>query len=285
MPTAQFSRTRLAPTPSGYLHLGNAASFLLTADLAKRFGAHLLLRIDDLDRERVRPEYIQDIFDTLEWLAVHWDEGPRGPAEFEAIFSQVHRKPLYDEALKMLKDRELLFACTCSRSQLASEGTTGYPGTCLHKNIPLDTPGASWRIRTPDDARVRMKTLSEGEILSSLPDTLRHAIVRKKNGEAAYQLASVVDDLHYGVDLIVRGEDLLDSTLVQLYIAKALEEPGFGKVVFHHHPLLKGPEESKLSKSAGASSIKSMKTTGMKPDDLLSLIAGIQGLDSTIHEW
>ncbi len=118
IPAIHFNRTRIAPTPSGYLHLGNVLSFALTATLAEQYGARILLRIDDLDRQRAQPAYIQDIFDTLEFLELPWHEGPRSVEEFEQQYSQVHRLPLYRQALEELKDKGAVFACDCSRSQM-----------------------------------------------------------------------------------------------------------------------------------------------------------------------
>src|ERR1700755_812419 len=110
-----FKKTRIAPTPSGFLHLGNAYSFALTAALAEKYGAKILLRIDDLDRERVQKEYVQDIFDTLNFLELPWDEGPRNVMELERDWSQIHRMGLYKEALDLLREEGDLFACNCSR--------------------------------------------------------------------------------------------------------------------------------------------------------------------------
>ncbi len=271
MPSVRFTRTRLAPTPSGFLHVGNAASFLLTARLAQEHGARTWLRIDDLDRERVRPEYVQDVFDTLNWLGIGWDEGPRDAAEFEKSWSQVHRKNLYAEALSTLKDAGALFACTCSRSQLAAEKGSGYPGTCLHKGLPLETPGASWRIRTDPDACVKLTDLHQGTRKLAIPDPVRFAVVRKKDGEASYHLSSVADDVQFHVDLIVRGEDLFDSTLIQLYIADLLGKEEFRKATFHHHPLLRDAVGVKLSKSEGASSIRAFRAAGGRVQDLMRM--------------
>jgi glutamyl/glutaminyl-tRNA synthetase len=101
----QFNKTRIAPTPSGFLHLGNALSFELTASLAQKTGAKILLRIDDLDRERTNPPYVQDIFDTLNFLNIKWDEGPKDIIEYENSWSQIHRIGLYQNALEQLKQR------------------------------------------------------------------------------------------------------------------------------------------------------------------------------------
>jgi glutamyl/glutaminyl-tRNA synthetase len=142
-----FNKTRIAPTPSGYLHLGNALSFALTAALACKAGAKVLLRIDDLDQQRVNNDYVQDIFDTLNFLNIPWDEGPRDVADYKAIWSQLHRMDLYKDALDQLADQRDVFACKCSRAQL-KDGI--YPGTCRNRSLPLNTPDTAWRLYTDD---------------------------------------------------------------------------------------------------------------------------------------
>jgi glutamyl/glutaminyl-tRNA synthetase len=284
MPT--FHRTRLAPTPSGYLHLGNVVSFVITAGLARKYGAKILLRMDDMDHERVRPEYVQDIFDTLAYLNIPWDEGPRSVAEAERNWSQRHRMPLYHEALLQLVDAGQVFACSCSRAELARHSKDGsYPGTCINRHIPLDAPDVSWRMKTPAGAMVRIVDLSEGRQEFTLPASIRHFVVRKRDGDPAYQLTSVVDDLHYGVDLVVRGEDLFDSTLAQAYLAEHLPANAFSNTVFHHHTLMTEPDGRKMSKSAGAGSIKYMRAQGTEPGEVFSQIAHCFGLEGGCASW
>lgn len=278
-PLSHFRRTRLAPTPSGYLHVGNVLSFVLTASLAERTGAAILLRIDDLDRERVEREYVEDIFDTLHFLDIPWQEGPKDVEEYEARFSQVHRMDLYRDALQQLADEDAVFACTCSRTQVLSASPDGvYPGTCRHRNIPLDTPNASWRLKTDDDKEIKVKTLSGSFIKATLPSTMRDFVVRKKDGFPAYQLSSLVDDLQFNVDLIVRGEDLWPSTLAQLYLASLLKRDVFSDCSFHHHPLLLSSEGHKLSKSAGSVSIRHFRKEGLTSADVYSSISKMLGL-------
>src|ERR1700761_2389173 len=128
----QFNKTRIAPTPSGYLHLGNVLSFAVTAALARKTGAKVLLRIDDMDQARVNEAYVQDVFETLRFLEIPFDEGPRSAGEFETAYSQLHRLPFYKSALNKLTDGGLVFACTCTRSQLQN----GEKCNCADKNIP-----------------------------------------------------------------------------------------------------------------------------------------------------
>ncbi|WP_431214676.1 glutamate--tRNA ligase family protein [Puia sp. P3] len=131
-----YSKTRIAPTPSGFLHLGNVVSFVRTVGLAKSFGARILLRIDDMDRERVVPEYVQDIFDVLNFLELPWEEGPRNVKEFEREWSQVHRMGMYREALEDLREKGDVFACSCSRAKVMRDSPDGvYAGTCRDKEL------------------------------------------------------------------------------------------------------------------------------------------------------
>lgn len=272
--TPGFCRTRLAPTPSGYLHIGNVLSFVLTTALAERSGAAVLLRIDDLDRERVEREYVQDIFDTLHFLDIPWGEGPKDGEEYEARYSQLHRMNLYCEALRQLRNEDAVFACTCSRTQVLGVSAVGaYPGTCLHKNIPLDTPGASWRLKTKEEKEISVRTLPGPVIQARLPPIMRYFVVRKKDGFPSYQLSSLIDDVHFGIDLIVRGEDLWSSTLAQLCLASILKKESFSTSTFHHHPLLFSPAGLKLSKSAGSISIRHYRKEGLSPADVYSSLS------------
>ncbi|PWK75981.1 glutamyl-tRNA synthetase [Mucilaginibacter oryzae] len=275
-----FNKTRIAPTPSGFLHVGNILSFAITAALACMHGAKILLRIDDLDRARFTPEYLADIFDTLRFLEIPRDEGPRDADEFERAFSQLHRMPLYTEALDELKNKGAVFACTCSRKQLLENGTCN----CINKKIPLDTPEASWRLYT-DGNPIKVKTYAGETISTELPAGMRNFVVRKKDGFPAYQLTSLIDDLFYGTDLIVRGEDLWHSTLAQLALAKTLGKHIFEDTVFYHHPLLLEPSGLKLSKSAGSTSVRFMRANGMSCTNVFKQIAGLANINFQAENW
>jgi len=259
-----FSKTRIAPTPSGYLHLGNAYSFVLTAQLAKRYGARILLRLDDLDRGRVNKDYVQDVFDTLDFLNIDYHEGPHNLLEYENEWSQVHRINIYQTYLDQLRDEKLVYTCVCSRTQITD-------CTCRDKNLPLDTPEANWRLMTADKS-VTIKTLNAGLVTATLPEDMHDFVVRKKDGYPAYQLASLVDDLYFSIDLIVRGQDLWASTIAQCYLAQVLGKTDFQNITFHHHPLLMESGDKKLSKSAGATSIKYLREHGKTVADIFAQI-------------
>ncbi|QEH39353.1 glutamate--tRNA ligase family protein [Chitinophaga sp. XS-30] len=273
----QIWKTRLAPTPSGYLHLGNALSFALTAGIAEHMGAKTLLRIDDLDRQRVEEKYVMDIFDTLEFLGIPHHEGPDNYPEYLSRYSQIHRTGLYNSALKDLREKGTIFACTCSRTQVPN-GI--YPGTCRNKHIPLDHPDVNWRLRTNETA-LTVHTLRGEKITATLPPEMQDFVIRKKDGFPAYQLASLVDDHFFGINLIIRGEDLWPSTLAQLYLAEVLDYQPFRNAVFHHHPLLLTGNR-KLSKSAGDTSIGFLCKAGKTPEEVYGMIAQMLGIATPV---
>jgi glutamyl-tRNA synthetase len=277
-----FSRTRIAPTPSGFLHIGNAFSFALTAALACEAGAGILLRIDDMDSGRVQPEYIGDIFETLRFLDIPWTEGPKDAADFNRRFSQHLRLPLYKDALKTLADSGKVYACTCSRAGIRSRHGGIYPGTCRRKNIPLDAPDAAWRIDTEGAPPISVRTPA-GTKTENLPESMRHFIVRKKDGFPAYQLASLIDDVHFGIDLVVRGEDLWPSTLAQLFLAGIVGQRAFSDAVFFHHPLIRESSGRKLSKSAGDTSVRFLRQSGMAAADVYAQIGSAFGIRA--RDW
>jgi glutamyl-tRNA synthetase len=281
-----FKRTRLAPTPSGYLHLGNVLSFVLTVTLARQTAAKILLRIDDLDRGRANPIYIRDIFDTLNFLEIPWDEGPRNLQEFESEWSQLHRMPLYREGLQQLKGGHAVFACTCSRAQVRrlSAGDI-YPRTCCSKQLSLDTNNAGWRLKTDIEKQLSVKTISGEIIRAVLPAAMRYFVVRKKDGYPAYQLSSLMDDVHFGVDMIVRGQDLWASTLAQQYLAEQLGANIFTCSAFYHHPLLMASGGRKLSKSAGDNSVHYLRTHGKTAADIYTAIAHMVGFKGLVKSW
>lgn len=283
---SSFKKTRIAPTPSGFLHLGNVLSFAITAALARKTGARILLRIDDLDRERVNREYVQDIFDTLNFLEIPWDEGPANFDEYEKEYSQLHRMGIYQEALQQLKESGHVFACTCSRTQVLRDSPDGaYPGTCSHKGISLDAANASWRLHTNNAKILSVKTLYGKTVTATLPAAMQEFVVRKKDGFPAYQLTSVLDDVYFGVDLVVRGEDLWPSTLAQLYLSSVLRQDAFLDSSFYHHPLLMEAANKKLSKSAGSTSVQYLRKQGRKPAEIFSMIGAMLGLDTPAESW
>lgn len=187
---------------------------------------------------------------------------------------------MYNDALQQLADDREVFACKCSRSQLQGNS---YPGTCTNKSIPLDTPDTAWRLYT-DDRQISLKTFND-VITENLPESMKYFVVKKKDDHPAYQLASVVDDLHFGVDLIIRGKDLYPSTLAQLFLADVLGVPAFNSITFHHHPLLMEAADKKLSKSAGATSIKYLREQGKAAADVYAAIGHLMQTNLPVQRF
>jgi glutamyl-tRNA synthetase len=274
-----FKLTRFAPTPSGFLHLGNLYSFLVTKVLAEKHDAKILLRIDDLDQERAKEEYVQDIFDTLDFMELSYDLGPKNLEGFESEWSQIHRMEQYQAALEELSEKRLVFACDCSRKKIQEMDSSGYYlGHCQDRRIPLDRKEAAWRFNALETEFVNLKTYPN-QLNTSLvlPTDIAFSILRKKDLKPAYQLTSLIDDLHFGIDLIVRGQDLYSSSLAQLALAEKLNKSDFQDITFFHHPILKGPKKKKLSKSDGSTSIKSMRESGKKPKDIYQTLGEYLG--------
>jgi glutamyl-tRNA synthetase len=255
-------RLRFAPTPSGYLHLGNALNFTLNWLVARLQGGKILLRIDDLDAERKRPEYVADIFESLRWLGLDWDKGPgidaqKDPVQdFESNWSQHLRLPLYVEVLDRLRAQNVLFGCQKSRSAVAEYGHV-YPLEFRHQHLSLDTPDVAWRI-TYD-----------------VQGPIRDFIVRRRDGIPAYQIASFSDDVHFGITHVIRGADLEASTKAQQYLGGLLQESRFSNIHFLHHPLILDQQGDKLSKSTGANSLMAIRAGGGSPALVFEQVAAM----------
>ncbi len=228
-----WPKTRIAPTPSGPVHLGNMYNFILTWWWARFHNGQLFLRIDDADHGRTRDIFLEDIFRSLEWIGIGIDGGPSGVDDFKKNFSQIKRRNTYFAQLKNLPT----FVCQCRRSEIKRLSPNGaYPGTCHSKNLPW-RPGLAMRWRG-------------GTHNASLDDTLKDAVLWRKDDTPAYQLASVIDDREAGINFIVRGEDLRPSGDLQARLAGPLGWTFPQGENLIHHPLLRDSQGRKLSKSS-----------------------------------
>ncbi|TNE94928.1 MAG: tRNA glutamyl-Q synthetase [Deltaproteobacteria bacterium] len=234
-----IERTRFAPTPSGYLHLGNAFNFLLIDKFAKEKNAEISLRIDDLDATRSRDEYLVDIFETLEWLDLSYEHGPRGVDDFKRNYSQGLKKEYYREQLKKLNG---LFACSCTRSDIKKISQDGiYPGTCRNQSLIFESE------------KNCLRYIYEAE------HSLKDFVIWRKDDLPSYQLVSSIEDIDQHMTFVVRGIDLKNSTEVQRKLIECLSD---GKIHIHflHHPLLIDENGAKLSKSEGSMSLKELRS-------------------------
>jgi len=273
-------RTRIAPTPSGFLHLGNLYSFVLTWLIARANRGTVRLRIDDLDAARTRIACLEDIFRTLDFIGLVPDEGSSGVEDFLQHHSQMHRIENYLQALNGLKDAGHLYGCSCSRSRILAENPAGiYPGTCRNRPFDFKATEMAWRVALPPDCPIQIKDAISGQThLIVLNEEMGDFVVMRKDGLPAYQVASLADDLFYGINMVVRGNDLLTSTAAQLHLSAILGTTAFNAIEWHHHPLIKNEQQQKLSKSAGDLSVRKMIENGLKKEDFLIRIAGWLGL-------
>lgn len=277
--------TRFAPTPSGFLHEGNMANFMLVKHFAKSEGLRIRLRIDDLDRSRFRESYLHDIFDVLNGFGLGWDEGPRDPADFLSGFSQHSRLTEYEQFLVELRTRGLVYACRCTRSTRGNSGSF-CSSDCAKHHLSLDEPDNVWLCRVEPRFEAAMYDHSGSFLKHSLMERkIGDFVVRRRRESAlgrclpSYQLASLVDDVLYGTTLIVRGADLFDSSLKQLWLAHCLDLTSFKSVRFVHHELLLNSSQQKLSKSAG--------NTNGHGGSLLNNWRSLQDLEAVlpVQEW
>ncbi|MDJ1468022.1 glutamate--tRNA ligase family protein [Xanthocytophaga flava] len=272
--------SRIAPTPSGFLHIGNVFSFVITWLLVRKTQGSLLLRIDDLDYDRVRHEYIKDIFETLDWLGLDWDHGPQGVDDFNNHYSQIHRMDMYQALLtKLVKDPVVVYACDCSRTRIQELGS--YTNICRYRRLPLDNNDSAWRMWVSDDTHVCWNELHQGTThveCRSVTEQIGDFVVKRRNGQPAYQVASLADDLYFGSNCIVRGKDLLPSTTAQLWMAGLLAQTSFSGSVFYHHPVVMDVSKQKLSKSAGAMSVRSLRETSVQAGVVFRNLARSMGI-------
>jgi glutamyl-tRNA synthetase len=332
-----FTRTRLAPSPTGSLHLGHARTFLITWWLARGAGAEVILRLEDLDTRRAKPESVRQTYEDLRWLGMDWDAGPsdaggrqpeisnlksqisnlksdeRGLLDHDGEYVQSRRRAIYDAALDRLWQSRAIYPCSCSRAEIAAsvaqsvaapqEGDIQirYPGTCRPTPAPTaagishdSSPGPEIT-RTRQDAAERLHRefgkpvcwrFHVPEEVVSFDDAVHgpqhwavHADsgdfpVTRFDGTAAYQLAVVVDDAAMGIDVVIRGDDLLSSTPRQLLIYRAL---GLPEPRFLHVPLVVGPDGKRLAKRHGESRIAQFREQGVTAQHIVGWVAWRSG--------
>lgn len=260
-------RGRLAPSPTGYLHLGHARTFWAAQQRARAAGGELLLRIEDLDRARCRPEFVEGIFEDLKWFGFEWTGEP--------IF-QSQRIEIYREAFEKLRAAGALFPCVCSRQDVlralgaphAGEDEPVYPGTCRDRKFTeeeLKGRQVNWRFRVPDGRVVGFVDGRSGAHSFVAGKDFGDFVVWRHDGLPAYQLAVVVDDAATSITEVVRGEDLLRSTARQLLLYEAL---GFSAPAFYHCELLMDEKGERLAKRHDSLSLRQLRAAGRSPTEL-----------------
>ena len=239
--------TRYAPSPTGHLHLGHVVNAIYVWGLARAAGGRVLLRMEDHDRIRCRPEYEASILEDLAWLGFVPDEG------LHPLLRQSDRDAVYREALERLRHTHHVYACDCSRKRIAGEH---YDGFCRTRGL-TDGPGRGLRVQMDDG----------GDLL-----------LRDRDGNWTYHFAVTVDDVQQRITHIIRGEDLLSSTERQLRLRRMLGVAAAPD--YMHHPLVLKPNGEKLSKSAGDTGVRELRRAGLTPADVIGRAAAAVGLIS-----
>jgi glutamyl-tRNA synthetase len=281
---------RLAPSPTGAQHVGNARTYLLAWLSARARGGRVILRIEDIDSPRIKPGADRQAVDDLRWLGLDWDEGPDvgGP---HAPYVQTQRLAGYHAALVQLQAAERVYPCTCTRSDVEAAasaphaGQEGpiYPGTCAGRSVAdaekLRAQGRTfcWRFRTSEAKRNFVDRVA-GPLECRVKDQLGDFVVVKADGTPAYQLAVVVDDHAMEITEVLRGDDLVPSTFRQLELYDFF---GWQPPAFAHVPLVVGPDGRRLAKRHGDTRLATFRAAGVPAERLVGLLAWSCGLALT----
>ena len=279
-------RTRFAPSPTGPLHLGHAYSALLAHDMARAVGGKFLLRIEDIDTTRSRPEWEAQIYDDLAWLGLTWDAEP---------MRQSDRLPAYRDALANLWAKGLLYPCTCTRRDITAAasapqegaepiyGPDGlvYPGTCRPASpasgpIPenaalrLNMSAALARLGGPDNLAFEEQDrgpiqVSASELITQVGDI----VLSRRDFPGSYHLSVVLDDAAQGITHVIRGEDLFEATKIHVILQRLLDLP---TPIYHHHRLIRDENGKRLAKRDDARAIAKYRAEGATPEDIRRLV-------------
>tara|TARA_R100000365_G_scaffold3151_1_gene9905 strand:- start:957 stop:1802 length:846 start_codon:yes stop_codon:yes gene_type:complete len=269
---------RFAPSPNGPLHLGHALSALVTWDAAQRLGGTALLRIEDIDTARCKPEYVAGLFEDLNWLGLVWPE---------PVLYQSERFEIYAEAANRLRAMDLLYPCFCSRSDIAQnatgtdpDGAPLYPGTCRHLSnaerierlergdavqFRLDTETAMARTGLLTFSVIGPNVLDRPQVRYARPERWGDVVLQRKDMPTSYHLSVVVDDAAQAISHVTRGRDLEAATDIHVLLQMLLGVP---TPIYFFHRLLLGDDGQKLSKSKGSQSLADLRAQGWTADDV-----------------
>lgn len=293
MPSLQHYRGRLAPSPTGYLHLGHARTFWIAYQRARAADGVLLLRNEDLDPQRSKPEYVRAFTEDLRWFGIAWQEGPDVGGSC-APYSQSQRREVYLETWRRLHAGGWIYPCTCSRKDLAEAAQaphesehTGqrpmphnlepvphmpeidepiYSGQCRGRTLTVDSPaGVNWRFRVPDGRVVGFHDGAQGKQRYTAGEDFGDFVVWRRDDVPAYQLAVVADDAAMKISEVVRGCDLLKSTARQILLCEAL---AIASPAYYHCDLLVDESGERLAKRTDALSLRALRASGIRPEDI-----------------
>jgi glutamyl-tRNA synthetase len=268
-------RGRLAPSPTGFLHLGHARTFWTAQERAQTHRGTLVLRNEDLDHDRSRSEFVTAMIEDLQWFGLQWQEGPDCGGPYEP-YSQSDRLAFYREAFEKLRIGGFLYPCVCSRHDVlralqaphSGEDEPIYPGTCRPQTggtVQSKTTRVNWRFQVPNGETISFVDGCSGAHEFVAGRDFGDFVVWRHDALPSYQLAVVVDDAAMAITEIVRGEDLLKSTARQLLLYRALNIP---PPRFYHCPLVTDEAGVRLAKRHAPLSLRNLRATGMTPEML-----------------
>ena len=272
-------RGRVAPSPTGLLHLGHACTFWTAYQRALQHQGTLIFRNEDLDPQRSQPKYAEAMLEDLRWLGIRWQEGPDVGGPF-APYQQSLRRDLYLDAWRKLRDTGAIYPCSCSRKDLALSASAPndgddepmYPGRCrekLHDAANYQAPaGVNWRFRVPDGETVQFVDQHQGPQSYIAGADFGDFIVWRRDDVPAYQLAVVADDAAMQITEVVRGADLLKSTVRQLLLIRAL---GLPTPTYFHCDLVRDEAGTRLAKRHDALSLQALREQGHTPKQVLAM--------------
>ncbi len=268
---------RLAPSPTGALHLGNVRTFMIAWLCARSRGGRVIMRMEDLDHPKDKPGAAEGAIEDLRWFGFDWDEE----------YVQSRRKDFYRDALDALKRKGLVYPCVCSRRDVENAQSAPhsgeqlhYPGTCRGRfatwseALAFSGRAPCWRFRVEADERVEFDDMFVGRYSQNVAEKLGDFPLARDEGGAGYTLAAVVDDAAMGVTEVVRGDDLLAATPAQILIQRAL---GLPTPRYCHVPLVVGPDGRRLAKRHGDTRVAHYREKGVRPDAILGMLAASCG--------
>ena len=279
---------RLAPSPTGALHLGNVRTFMIAWLRARSRNGKLIMRMEDLDHPKDKPGAAAQAIEDLAWLGFDWDEE----------YVQSERKPIYAAATKALFEAGFIYPCVCTRKDVEAAQSAPhageqlyYPGVCRDRfpswsEALAVSPHPCWRFRVPGDEVVKFEDGFAGRYSQNVAMTLGDFPLARDEGGAGYTLAATLDDLLMGVTEVVRGDDLLPATPAQILLARAIlrtcrlsdsGNDGFSGLSYFHVPLVVGPDGRRLAKRHGDTRIASYRAGGRSPEEILGVLAASCG--------
>jgi glutamyl/glutaminyl-tRNA synthetase len=265
-------RGRLAPSPTGYLHMGHARTFWKAQERAVAADGSLILRNEDLDPSRSRAEFVAAMLEDLRWFGFHWQEGPDCSGPF-APYSQSERRDFYRAGFETLRSQGVVYPCYCSRQDVlralqaphAADDEPIYPGTCRANSVPRGPRPPNWRFRVPDGEAVEFEDGGFGRQRFVAGRDFGDFVIWRHDEVPSYQLAVTVDDAAMKVTEVVRGSDLLLSTARQLLLYRAL---GLEPPKFYHCPLVTDQSGARLAKRDDAASLRTLRQRGITPEEI-----------------